>query len=148
MRTAGNDASDETHIRALIDRRIGAVRAKDVNAALSDIAPDIISFDVVNPLQYVGSDALRKRVEEWFASFQGAIGLEVANLSIAASNDVAFSYSLNRVSGTTMDGGDIDMWLRATVCYRKIDGQWMVAHEHNSVPFDPASGKASLDLEP
>ena len=40
------------------------------------------------------------------------------------------------------------MWVRATVCYRKIDGTWMVTHEHNSVPFDVESGKASLDLKP
>ena len=40
------------------------------------------------------------------------------------------------------------MWIRATLCYRKIDGKWMVTHEHVSVPFDPESGQASLDLKP
>ena len=40
------------------------------------------------------------------------------------------------------------MWVRATTCYRKIDGTWMITHEHQSVPFDTESGKASLDLEP
>jgi ketosteroid isomerase-like protein len=40
------------------------------------------------------------------------------------------------------------MWVRATTCYRKIDGKWMITHEHQSVPFDTESGKASLDLEP
>jgi hypothetical protein len=39
------------------------------------------------------------------------------------------------------------MWARATVCYREIDGKWMITHEHESVPFDVNSGKASLDLE-
>jgi hypothetical protein len=40
------------------------------------------------------------------------------------------------------------MWWRATVCYRKIDGKWMITHEHASVPFNVESGKASLDLTP
>jgi ketosteroid isomerase-like protein len=40
------------------------------------------------------------------------------------------------------------MWWRTTVCFRKIDEKWMVTREHNSVPFDPKSGKASLDLKP
>jgi ketosteroid isomerase-like protein len=40
------------------------------------------------------------------------------------------------------------MWWRATVCYRKLDGQWMITHEHASVPFDAQSGQASLALEP
>lgn len=148
MRTADNKAIDEAQIRALIDHRIEAVRANDVNGALSNIAPDILSFDVVNPLQYIGSDALRKRAEGWFSSFQGPIGYEIRNLSITASDDVAFSHSLNRFSGTKTDGGKIDMWVRATGCYRKIGGKWMVTHEHNSVPFDAESGRASLDLEP
>ena len=40
------------------------------------------------------------------------------------------------------------MWWRATVCYRKLDGRWLVTHEHASVPFDAQSGQASLGLEP
>jgi hypothetical protein len=35
----------------------------------------------------------------------------------------------------------------ATVRYRKVRGSWMIVHDHNSVPFDPKTGKASLDLE-
>jgi hypothetical protein len=31
---------------------------------------------------------------------------------------------------------------------RKIDEKRMVTHEHNSVPFDVESGKASLDFKP
>jgi hypothetical protein len=29
-----------------------------------------------------------------------------------------------------------------------MDENWMVTHEHNSVPFDAETGKASLDLKP
>jgi ketosteroid isomerase-like protein len=36
----------------------------------------------------------------------------------------------------------------STVCLRKIGGKWTVTHEHNSVPFDPETGKPSLDLKP
>jgi ketosteroid isomerase-like protein len=87
-------------------------------------------FDVVNPLQTTGSDAARARLEEWFASFQGPIGYELRDLSIAAGDDVAFSHSLSRVSATTTDGRKLDMWWRTTVCYRKVDGVWTVTHEH------------------
>ncbi len=45
-------------------------------------------------------------------------------------------------------GGKVDMWVRATVCFRKTAGEWTVTHEHDSVPFDVESGKASLDLKP
>ena len=140
--------ADEALIRGLIENRAKAVRAKDIDGATSHIAPDILSFDVVNPLQSIGSDALRKRAQEWFSSFEGPIGYELRDLSITVGDDVAFSHSLNRVNAMRTDGKKLDMWWRATVCYRKIDGNWMVTHEHNSVPLDVGSGKASLDLKP
>jgi hypothetical protein len=64
LTTQNRNALDEAQIRALIDDGAKAVRAKDVNGATSSLAPDILSFDVANPLQYVGSDSARKRAEE------------------------------------------------------------------------------------
>ena len=148
MTATNSKATAEAQIRKLMDDQAKAVRAKDVSGSMSNYAPDVVSFDVVNPLQKTGLDARRKRAEEWFSSFQGPIGYELRDLSIAAGGDVAFCHSLNRVNGTKTDGGKIDMWWRATVCCRKIDGKWMVTHEHSSVPFDVESGKASLDLQP
>lgn len=141
-------ATDEAQLRSLIEDRMRAVRAQDINGAMSNIAPDILSFDVINPLQHLGSEVGRKRAEEWFASFQGPIGYEMRDLSITTSETVAFCHSLNRYSGTKTDGEEINMWVRATVGFRKIDGKWVVTHEHQSVPFDPESGTASLDLKP
>jgi uncharacterized protein (TIGR02246 family) len=139
---------DEVQIRELIEDKIQAVRAKDIDGATSNYAPDVLSFDVVNRLQYIGSDAIRKRLEEWFSSFQGSIGFEVRDLSITSGDSVAFSHSLNHVSATTTEGVKLDMWWRETACYRKLDGKWMITHQHSSVPFDVKSGKASLDLKP
>lgn len=80
--------------------------------------------------------------------YQGPTGYEVRDLSIATGNDLAFCHYLYRVNGTRNQGGRVHMWMRATVCFQKIDGTWMITHEHQSVPFDANSGKASLDLEP
>jgi uncharacterized protein (TIGR02246 family) len=148
MTTATSKTKNEAQIRQLIDNQANAVRAKDINGSMSNYAPDIVSFDVVNPLQKIGLEACRKRADAWFSSFQGPIVYEIRDLSIIASDAAAFCHSLNRVNGTKTDGGEIDMWWRATVCWSKIDGKWMIVHEHSSVPFDVKSGKASLDLKP
>jgi len=50
-------------------------------------------------------------------------------------DDVAFGHSLNRVSGTLKNGNRTDFWLRWTACFRKIDGNWLVAHDQVSVPI-------------
>jgi ketosteroid isomerase-like protein len=76
------------------------------------------------------------------------ITLEMFDLIITAGDDVAFCHSLNRINGTTTSGGKLNMWVRATVCLGKIEGEWMVTHEHTSVPFNTGSGMASLDLTP
>jgi ketosteroid isomerase-like protein len=131
-----------------MDNLADAIRSKDVNAITAQYAPDVLAFDLLPPLQYSGADAIRKRVSEWFSSFQGSIGFEMRNLSITAGDDVAYCYSLNGVSGTTKGGAKVDMWWRATNCFRKIDGTWLVMHGHSSEPFDMKSGKALLDLKP
>ena len=140
--------TNEAEIRGLIDDWVKALRARDIDALVSNYAPDVVSFDVVNPLQRKGVDAVRKRAEEWISSWQGPINSEIRELSITADDDVAFSHHLSRFSGTKKGGGEIDMWIRATLCFGKVDGKWMVTHEHVSVPFDPQSGQVFLDLEP
>jgi ketosteroid isomerase-like protein len=47
-----------------------------------------------------------------------------------------------------MDERNLDMWWRTTYGLRQMADRWLITHVHNSVPFDPASGRASLDLQP
>ena len=148
MKTKKGIAVDEAQIRGLIEERVKAVRNKDINELMSNHAPDVLSFDVLNPLQYTGSDKVRERAEEWLSSYQGPIGYEIRDLSVVTGDAAAFCHYLYRVSGTLSDGGRVDMWVRATVCWRNIDGKWMIVHEHQSVPFDVETGKASLNLKP
>jgi len=148
MATVNNKATDEARIRELIEARVRAVHDKDINALLANHAPDVLSFDVINPLQHSGSATIRERAQKWLSSYQSSIGYDVRNLNISASDTIAFCHYLYRVSGTLISGGEVDMWVRATVCLRKVDGKWMIAHEHQSVPFDVETGKASLDLKP
>ena len=140
--------SEAGEIRRLVEKRLEAIRAKDAEGATSAAAPDVLLFDVVNPLQSTGANAEKSRAEEWFSTFQGPIGYEILDLQITAASEVGFSHGLNHASGTTKDGTRFDMWWRATACYRKIDGRWMITHEHNSVPFDMTNGQASLGLKP
>jgi uncharacterized protein (TIGR02246 family) len=149
MTTRTDGSNNEAEIRHLIDAWAKAVRAKDVNAAMALYAPDALSFDLAPPLQYRGAGANRESLEEWFPTFRGSVGYEIRDLSITAGDEVAFSHSLNRISGARTDGTKTDVWVRATVCLRKIGGKWTITHEHVSVPFEMTPPfKASLDLKP
>ena len=145
--SADDKAIGERQVRALVGTLATAIRDKNVEALMSHYAPDVLAFDLLPPLQYSGADAIRKRVSAWFSSFEGSIEFEMRNLHIAAGDDIAFCYSLNGVTGTSKDGAKVDMWWRATNCFRKIDGTWLVTHGHSSEPFDMETGKALLDLK-
>jgi ketosteroid isomerase-like protein len=143
-----NGTTDEAQIRDLIEERVRAVEEKDIDKLTSHHARDVLSFDVIDTLQFTGSGAVRQRAEKWLTAYQSPIGYEVRDLDITAGNDVAFCHYLYRVSGTLLNGDKVDMWVRATVCLRKIGGKWTIVHEHQSVPFDAQTGNASLDLKP
>jgi uncharacterized protein (TIGR02246 family) len=139
---------NEAAIRELIDGYVNAVRAKDIDGVMSVYAPDLVAFDVVPPLQYVGAEAFRKVWQGFFETFQAPIPYEVRDLSITAGDDVAFSHSLNRNSGTMKNGQKTDRWLRWTACYGKTGGKWRIAHLQVSVPVDLRTGEAMLGLRP
>lgn len=142
-------ANDEAKIRAAIENCADAVRAKDVDQYVSHYAEDILLFDLAPPLQYAGLDALRKGIEEWFPTFEGAIGFEVRDLQISIGNDTAFSHSLNHITGKRTTGEHTDVWVRSTIGFRKIEGKWLIIHEHVSVPlYMDGSNKAAVDLKP
>ena len=144
----GDTREHETDLRAGIEARVRAVRAKDVEGLLRAYAPDVATFDKVAPLANQGAEAVRRRVTEWFASFRTPIDYEIRDVQLAVAGDVAFDHHFTHVRGTSTAGGEVEMWFRETVGYRKIDGAWRVTHQHSSVPFDMTDGKAMLGLKP
>jgi ketosteroid isomerase-like protein len=148
MTTENSKATDEAHLRAVIDERVKAIHDRDSDKLMAHHAPDVLMFDALNPLQYVGADKVRERAGQWLSWYRGPIGYEVRDLSIKTGDSVAFCHYLYRVSGTMTNGNEVNMWVRSTICFCKIDGEWLVTHEHTSVPFDAESGKASVDLKP
>src|SRR4051812_22289816 len=124
---AAQRASDEVDIRRRMDNGVKAIRAFDLEGVMAHYAPDVVSFDIVPPLRHVGAEAKRKNWLDVFATYQPPLGYEIPDLTVAVGDDVAFGYSLNRVSGMLRNGQRSDFWLRWTVCLRKIDGAWLIA---------------------
>ena len=135
-------------VRELLDSRVEACRAKDIDRLMSLYAPDCVYFDVVPPLQFAGPAAIRRNFLRWFDEYEGPIGLETSNLNIVVSGDVAFAHMLHLDSGNR-NGAYSGVWLRSTVCCQRLDNRWLITHEHISLPIDWAkSGMVVLDLTP
>jgi uncharacterized protein (TIGR02246 family) len=148
MAVEENKKHDEAQIKRVIEDGVKAVRDRDIEGVMSLYAQEVVSFDIVPPLQYIGADAFRKPWEDVFSVYRGPIDYQVHDLNITVGDDVAFTHSLNRISGTLISGQKTDLWMRWTACFRKINGKWLIVHHQISVPVDLRNGKAVLDLKP
>ena len=144
----GQHVADEALIRGQIDKLVESIRAMDLEGAKSIYAPDIVTFDVGGPLQRVGAEAKGNNWEQAFAMFRRPPGYEFRGLTITLGGDVAFAHGFGRLSGALKNGSRSGFWVRWTACLRKIDGSWVIAHDHVSVPLDVESCRALLNLEP
>jgi ketosteroid isomerase-like protein len=115
---------------------------------MSHYSRDIVYFDVVPPLQFVGTSALRTRFLQWFEGYEGPIEMEVRDLRIVASADVAVACRFSRAEGTLKDGRQVGSWVRATSCCQRSEQGWLIAHEHVSWPVDLMTAQAVMNLVP
>lgn len=142
--------SDEDAIMALKSKFAAAFNAKDVDAIMKVYVPDesLVVFNVVPPRQYVSADAYRKDWEDFFATLKGPVKFEITDLQVAADSTLGYSHSIQHVSGTDTKGQPIDLTVRVTDVYRKVNDNWLIVHEHVSVPVDLDTGKPDLASKP
>jgi ketosteroid isomerase-like protein len=119
-------ASTQSEVSALLDSRSEAIRVKDINRLMSFYSPDIVYFDLVPGLQYIGSAALRPRFLQWFDGYKGSIRQEIRDLNILASGDIAVAYMLIRAGGTLKNGHEVGFWVRATSCCQRSNHRWLI----------------------
>lgn len=135
MTNASEAVDDASQLRSLIEAWAEAVRAKDIDAVMRHYAPDVVVFDVMPPLFVKGAEAYRRNWLGWFDALDGQADFHFVELHLEVSGDLAYCFSVNRLRARYRDGAKHDAQTRATVCFRKIDGRWLVVHEHASVPM-------------
>jgi ketosteroid isomerase-like protein len=55
-------------------------------------------------------------------------------MNVTAGKKVAFVTALKRCAGTEANGERTELEFRLTIGLRKIGDQWIVMHEHHSIP--------------
>ncbi len=141
-------SADEAQIRVLEGRFAAAVAARDLDGVMKTYAPDVFVFDVVPPRQYVGAAAYRADWQGFLAGFVGPIRFEVNDLAVTTDGATGYGHSIQTMSGVDPKGVKMEMVVRVTDVYRKLNGAWVVVQEHVSVPVDLDSGKPDLASKP
>jgi ketosteroid isomerase-like protein len=137
-------------IREVIEAKAAALQTGDVKFLKSYYAPQVREFTLAPPLGTLTDSSDPVPVEQWLDGFERPPRREVTRLEITTDGDVAFATSIDSMTMAPKGGAqEITLWFRVTLGLRRIDGRWLVTHEHESVPFYmDGSLRAAVDLEP
>jgi len=134
MSASSTRTVNEAAIRELVQSWARAVRAKDLDGILANHSTDMLMFDVPPPLQSKGIEAYKKTWELFFSWSNDPVVFDIKDMNIIAGSDVAFVAALVRCAGTEKNGERIELEFRLTIGLRRIGDQWIVLHEHHSIP--------------
>ena len=134
MSASSTRTVNEAAIRELVESWARAVRVKDLDGILANHSTDMLMFDVPPPLQSKGIEAYKKTWELFFSWSNDPVVFDIKDMDIIAGSDVAFVAALMRCAGTEKNGERIELEFRLTIGLRRIGDQWIVLHEHHSIP--------------
>ena len=137
-------------IRDVILARADRMSAGDVVGMQEHNAPSVVAYTLAPPLVSDPDGRDPKGLEAWLGGFEAPPRRTVTELEITADGDVAFATSLDSMSATPRGATEpFTLWYRVTLGLRRVDGRWLVVHEHESVPFYmDGSLRAAVDLTP
>ncbi|WP_293366688.1 nuclear transport factor 2 family protein [Phenylobacterium sp.] len=129
--------SDKAQIEGLEKGFIAAFNAKNTKKVMTYYAHQgLFVFDVTPPREYVGWAAYKKDFDDLFAAFPGPVSMKISDVSITVVGEVAYGHSIQHGDFTAKDGTKVELVVRVTDVYRKIDGKWLIVQEHVSIPVD------------
>lgn len=135
----GGDKQEEQGIRDLIQRLSWAFGDRDVEAVMSCYrrSDDLVVFDLAPPLELIGWETSRQKLRSFFAGLEPNPVVSWDELRIVVDNNHGFvSGHLNFV-GKNSDGVELRQHCRSTLVFeRGSRGEWLIIHEHDSVPAD------------
>lgn len=139
---------DQATLRALAADWRAALEARDLDGLMASYADDVVLYDAKPPFRLRGAASYRAMWAECLPYFPPRFTVRHQDLEITVQGDLAFAHGLARIDAVDGALGGPATWFRATLCYRRIDGQWRVVHEHVSVPFNPMTGQAVFAEDP
>jgi len=144
------DAKSVEEIRKEIELFRQAILHKDMRGVTRYYwnSPELVVFDVITPLSYVGWESFRKDWEGFFVDFQTISAYDWNNVAIEASENLGYLRAFIHMKGRLNNGELLEITVRDTAIFRKVDGQWKVIHDHGSVPFDSFQTRRAVIMAP
>ena len=146
-----NTNADIEAIKGLIAARETAIANADAEAAIEPLARDVVVYDLQPPLAFAGANARdAEELRAWLITWkESGPRVEFRESRILVDGDLGVAYGFSRMRGEKIEEGTIELWFRTTLVFKRFEQDWMIVHEHNSVPMKmDGSGLAAVDLKP
>lgn len=141
-------SSAQAQIRQVMDSWAQAAQSKNVERIISHYSEDVVAYDAIGPLRFVGREAYKAHWQACMEMCAGPGMFEVHEPSFMIDGELGVAHYLFHCGGTDDKGQQQSCWMRVTQCFRKQGDTWLIAHEHFSMPCDMESGKTLSDLTP
>lgn len=125
-------SSEISNATSVVERFLTAVTNCDRDGIRARHADDVLMFDFPDTVR--GIVAYDRTWDFFFDSQTGPITFRPSELETTAGDDVAFVTCKVRCEGTT--GGEFDF--RLTVGLERKGNDWIIVHEHHSLPTTEA----------
>lgn len=143
-----SDDDNKAAIVALENRLTAAENKMDAKAAMAFYMDDALFFYATVPFQFKGAKPVLKAMDDFYREMRVTeFHASVEALSVEVSGNLAAAHFISPSEWSDKHGKHFER-LRCTQIFKKVSGQWLIWHEHISVPFDPVTGKAVLDAGP
>jgi ketosteroid isomerase-like protein len=139
-------AASEAAVRALVDREVAAINARDLKALGEIWAQDdaILMFEVVAPGRFEGWERIGRQWRDFFGQVAD-LSLKVEAVRVEAGGSLAYVTYDWSLEGRMGDHALQDRG-QATAVYRKGKGGWRLVHAHYSA-VPPAPGPEGAGAE-
>ena len=129
------ESKDDTEIRSAVKIFTAAANTLDLERTMACYAnkPDISVFSPGPSEPLVGPTAVRKSWSDFFALIKSNHS-ELSDIAIESDGRLAFAYFTSTEEIVMKDGTMAKPLFRSTLIFEKINGHWLIIHEHVSEP--------------
>ena len=131
-------ARDDAEFRKLIEEYYAAWSQLNTDTPAKYYAKDadLVFYDIA-PMKYNGWKEYHDGVQKYFFDTATSAKLtpNMNDLKVTRRGDVAWTTLTFRLTSTLKAGGTTELNARHTAIWERRGGQWLIVHEHVSVPL-------------
>ena len=137
--------NQEDIILNLLNKYKIAAETKDVELMLSLYSAEIHVFDCFSDWELIGIDKYKEMIVDWFNSLNEEklhLIVSFSDFSIEMDERIAFAHCNILFEAYNEDNRKIRFITnRFTFNIKRHESQWLIVHQHSSLPINPENGK-------